>query len=54
MIRGRKKDEEGELSSEWLQTKEGEVGEVVRLLSPFYPCAWPSTCLSSLGYLGSE
>lgn len=28
VIRGGKKDEEGELSSEWLQTKEGEVGEV--------------------------
>lgn len=28
VIRVRKKDEEGELSSEWLQTKEEEVGEV--------------------------
>lgn len=28
VIRGRNKDEEGELSSEWLQTKEGDVGEV--------------------------
>lgn len=28
VIRGRKKDEEGELNSEWFQTKEGEVEEV--------------------------
>lgn len=51
VIRGRKKDEEGELKS----GKRGGSGRGrVRLLSSFYPWAWPGTCLSSLGYLGGE